>query len=335
MSKVQSHEELVQRALRKVAGESAFSTPPKVPPKLGTKYLKDLDNAKADHSRLLSHLTTDLEALEPPVLSAIIAGQGVLKRDRYGSTTFVIGSSQPSFALNNGPTERVDLSPRRTKPLVEDPDFTLKNYVADLSGYLQAGLGLYNYFADYGYYSKFPKFSAYEISWLSLGLNPRSSLVGENYRPHSEFKYQDIEYKESVDKVQELFDRIFGLETIFGAENCMQLIEGLDWAEFDEHPEFRRILKSMSRKKLNPPRKGGRPPKYDWPAFEQELDNIEKHGGLPGTQSDLVEKMLIWFGEHHYKDQIENGGPMKGEPALVTVKKKISERYRRIKKGNN
>lgn len=339
MSKVQSRTELVQRALRKVSGESGFANPPVVPPILGVKYLQVLEEKKEHHSQLIQKLETELEKFESPVLHAIIYDQGTLECYGDGKYIFRSSTAEKNLIIPIKPSDKVKLSYDSLRSIGDGLDPLLKNYVNNLSGFILAGMGLFDYFADFDYFSKFAQVSGYEMAWLSIGLNPRSSLVRQDKLPHSNYTSKDNEYAETVRKVLELFDQNIGLDKKFGAENCAHLINWLDHSEFDAHPNFRPMLKSISRNSTKPipladmshsgasqrSLKAGRPRLYDWDAFYREIIRYANEpDGLPDKQSILQIHMQEWFSRTSGR-----------EPAESSIKQRISQIYRYLEKGKN
>ena len=52
--------------------------------------------------------------------------------------------------------------------------------------------------------------------------------------------------------------------------------------------------------------KGGRPPEYDWNAFNFEIIRIADRDGLPETRADLVRQMQEWFSLRYDKEPAES-----------------------------
>lgn len=335
MSDVPHHKALVQRALRWAAGESVVAKPPAVPPKLGEKYLHILKDIKSDHLRIISDLKERLEGLEINLLSEFVSGKGELIIDANGKTSFLFHSFKLPKHLTEDITTKIHLWGQREDGDIYGPDAEISRFINSLSGYYLAGMGMLDYFADFDYYSKLQKISGYETTWLSLGLNPRSNLVGEAHRPSGCI----ARYDEIVEKNLELFDRNFGLKTDFCAENLEYLFQWLDQSKFDAHPSFRPMLESVSRNSKIPAnsadilhpevlqgsRKAGRPRKYDWDAFYHEIiRSALELDALPEKQADLQKQMQEWFLHTYGK-----------EPSESSVAQKISQIYIYLEKGKN
>lgn len=70
---------------------------------------------------------------------------------------------------------------------------------------------------------------------------------------------------------------------------------------------------------------GGRPTEYDWDGFTMEIIRLANTpDGLPETQAELVQIMLLWFNNTYGK-----------EPAESSVKSRISKIYKYLREGKN
>lgn len=246
-----NREELVERSLENITMNRGKINRVKQLPLLGAKYGHEILRVEAEHDKLIDdfkerllEFTIDelkqVEIGESEPSTHLESGASCLMRAYTDEGYFIRGKELVLI-----PDGYVEEPPIHKTFFMQYEEFFERN-----SGYVLAGLGLNESFADFEYRSKMIGISIAECAWLMLGLKPNGELVGEDFRPCMKYVVHSSSYIEEVTRTLELLERTFGKNLTLSHETAPIFLAWLKASGSDSHSQFIPMINKIIENKI-------------------------------------------------------------------------------------
>lgn len=236
---VLSRKELIEKCLEFITINRAQIRKDEQVPLLGARYEREVVRVESEYDKLMNDFRKRLSELSMGELTKVEIGElDPSTHLESGSTCLMRAYTDEGCFIGSKksvPVQDCD----DDKPPIHKTFFTqFEEFINRNSGYVLAGLGLNDSFADFEYRSKLTEISIAECAWLALGLKPSGELVDDDDRPVWKNTATDMHYIEQVDSTLELFERNFGKTGAINAKSAPAFLAWLEASGFQSHHRF-------------------------------------------------------------------------------------------------